>query len=93
MTGESTRPGWDFWGNQTDKFNADDDARRSYDLAIASMREIKVRAGKCVPLSATEARWAAEGEVEQAALETLRGLPVHDLPQGLEGTMFEEPPT
>jgi N6-adenosine-specific RNA methylase IME4 len=50
----TTRPGWDSWGNQTDKFaptrvfDPEADARDSYDLAV---REIgaKVKAGAPVP--------------------------------------------
>jgi hypothetical protein len=50
----TTRPGWDSWGNQTDKFapprafDEEADARDSYDLAVRTIGE-KVRAGEPVP--------------------------------------------
>ncbi len=38
---ESTRPGWDFWGNQTDNFNGREVASGAaeYDAALAACRE------------------------------------------------------
>lgn len=45
------RPGWDCWGNETDKFkaveyDAADDSRRSYDDAVAAIRERKIASGE-----------------------------------------------
>jgi hypothetical protein len=48
-----------------------DNARKGYDLALACLRERRVRARALAPRNETERRWAAEGPVPEAKLESL----------------------
>lgn len=47
------------------------DSYGSWSLAIASWREIRVRAGEYAPVDDIERRWASEGPCEVCALETV----------------------
>ena len=48
------RSGWDVWGNEVDKFDAADDSRKSYDLAIEECRKRSI----ADPFAKREARGA-----------------------------------
>lgn len=39
------RPGWDCWGNETDKFDPDDDVTKSFEAAYEAIRERKANGG------------------------------------------------
>lgn len=55
----------------------DDDGFASWKVAIAAMRENRVRAGAVPPTNPQEDQWAFEGPVPQSQLHTVReGLPV-----------------
>jgi N6-adenosine-specific RNA methylase IME4 len=66
-----SRPGWDCWGNEVGKFDAEANGAQSYALAIAASREMAVRQGKLAPATEAEARQAAEGPVPPGQLEIL----------------------
>lgn len=55
--------------------SAGDDGNKSYALALACMREKRIRNGSIrpSPVSEREQRWAREGAVADCDLETLRG--------------------
>lgn len=48
------------------------DGARSYALGIATLREMRVRRGEISPGTPRESRWAAEGAVPAAQLDTVR---------------------
>ena len=53
---------------------ADDDSRRSFDLALAALREQHIRRHAILPRSdhPEEMRWAEEGEVDVRRLDTVK---------------------
>ena len=60
----------------------DDAAKRSlenWQFAIACQREIAIRKGRINPRSDKEKRWAKEGEVDLAELDTVRNEQIKDM--------------
>ncbi|MEM8878501.1 MAG: hypothetical protein AAGD23_11625, partial [Pseudomonadota bacterium] len=48
-------------GSVTDDYDAADNSRKSFTLALAAIREQHIRNGEIEPTNEQERRWAAEG--------------------------------